>query len=658
MGTVRFRNPGGVLRLGFTADGKTLLSEGGDKTVRGFDLATGAEVFRLPHDEEYAAFGPGGRSVALMDREGRTRVVDPATGKELARLQAPRPPDQGWVKAPFLLTPDGTTLVTGSIPKGFTGSGDGVLHVIDLTTGKERAQVRTPPVESGAVLSPDGDRVAATGHTKGERSELRVFVWDTCGGKPVRQFATRCYSTDLAFSPDGRTLASGDSESGDVYLWDVDTGKECGRLSHKLCPHEGIAWLTFSPRGGLLATVADGGQVFVWDLTGRAILSSFQGEPPRSGTRVVGPVFTPDGKALAVPLGSAVQLVDTASGRPLPARGAGHRHGVYELAVSPDGKKLFTRGRDTVRVWDMATGKERRVLAEPAWRMGLSRDGKHLVTLGNITRPEYVTRENRFCDVECGPLKVWDLAGGGRPREIDLGPKCRQVVFSPDVSKVAVADWSEKVQLWDVAACKKLDLWEVDRAGELVFSPDGTFLADYCVYLSLSLLKPGGGPRRFAAECHGHHFVISPDGKALGTWGLDGALHLYEVATGKEQARLELGKEGVRHLSLLPDGKTLVAECAAEVIAWDVTAPRQLWEIKGATGPLVYLPAFDVLAASADDGKAVGLWDAATGKELGRLTGYGGRVRRLAAHDGGRVLVSASTDCTALVWDVARALGR
>src|SRR5262245_6269647 len=65
LGTSRFRHPGRTKLLGFSADGSTLLSAGADKVLCGFDLATGKEVHQFPYPEDYVAFAPDGKTVAL-----------------------------------------------------------------------------------------------------------------------------------------------------------------------------------------------------------------------------------------------------------------------------------------------------------------------------------------------------------------------------------------------------------------------------------------------------------------------------------------------------------------------------------------------------------------------------------------------------------------
>ncbi len=221
----------------------------------------------------------------------------------------------------------------------------------------------------------DGGRLAVASGSPGSAGEVRVY--GAVPGPPLYTItAHHDLVYDLAFSPDGRTLATCGYDRL-VRLWDAATGKEVRTLRDH---SDAVYGLSFSPDGRLLATGAADRAVKVWDAATGARLHTL-GE---STDWVYAVAWSPDGRHLAAAgVDKSVRVWE------LTPRGARLRHSVFaheaavtRLAYSADGKTLFSLGEDRiVKAWDAERMVERVVsprLPEAPLSLAVSPDGKQL----------------------------------------------------------------------------------------------------------------------------------------------------------------------------------------------------------------------------------------------------------------------------------------
>jgi serine/threonine protein kinase/WD40 repeat protein len=306
--------------------------------------------------------------------------------------------------------------------------------------------------------------------------------------------------------------------------------------------------------------------------------------------------------------------------------------GVWEL--SSDGSRcaavLPANGQKphAVKVWDLATGKERDSL--PLDRYGLdlvdasdfSRDGKRLALMANrrYSPTDQVTR---------GRLLVWDLDTGKEILTLD-GPFGYAMALSPDGGRLAAASgepnegiFSGVVKVWDVATGKVLAVLETGSFS-LAFSPDGTRLAG-----------AGFSGIRIADVTTGKILQSIPHPVTSVTFSPDGT-HL--AAAGVDRGPTGQGKAG---------GWVFDAATGKELVA--VQSP-------GGAGRLVFSHDGRLLAgySSRVDPWVVRIFDAATGEERCTLKGHTGRVSGMAFSPDDRRLYTAETNGTVKVWDATR----
>ncbi|MGN6817812.1 MAG: WD40 repeat domain-containing protein [Sphingomonas sp.] len=261
-----FVHPGGATALDRSPDGRQVATVGYDGMLRRWNLANGsARAVRISAQPLWAIrFSPDGKLLAVAGEDMLIHLLT-IDGVPVRTLAGHR--RNVWDLA---FSPDGRTLASGSF--------DHALKIWDVASGR---LIRTEDGHNEAIVAVDsrrGDGLVATG---GDDATLRF--WRSTGA-PVRTLAAGQFVDALAFSADGRWLASGGRESHGIHalikqllgrhifdgsnptarLWRVDDGALVAVLNRQ--PEDVVA-IGFSPDGNWLATGSDDGTVALWRLT-------------------------------------------------------------------------------------------------------------------------------------------------------------------------------------------------------------------------------------------------------------------------------------------------------------------------------------------------------------------------------------------------------
>jgi WD40 repeat protein len=488
--------------VAFSPDDKRLATAGGGP-VKVWDVQTGDELLSLG-DQAYShvAYSPDGKRLASSS-ESEVKVWDAQSGEETFSLKGH---NQQIEDVAF--SPDGRRLATGSYDK--------TVKVWDTLTGNELFSLKghTSTVWN-VVFNHDGTRLASVG------GDGTVKIWDTSNNREVPAFrgATDA-ATGVSFSADGQRMCSAmkaDPKTGEnvIKIWDANSGQEI--LAIRQPPgNRLLRVVTISPDGRRVAAGYGSfdeaknryvsGDVWVWDAQTGVELATLNGH----SWAVVGLAFSPDSSRLVScasnPSGwgrydqgkpCEVKVWDAGNGEELFAL-VGHNSFVDSVAYSPDGKRLATLSRDnTLKLWDAQTGRE--LVSLPVQVTGVtsivafSPDGKRLASSNN-PHPYYSAPE---LGSQLGQIKVWDAETGQELLTMKGHTiRVKMLAFSPDGKRLAS---NSGPGAWHTL---ELKLWDAETGAELL-----TFEKQ-----NLSEKQNLGG----------RGFAFSPDGQRLVTAGPDG----------------------------------------------------------------------------------------------------------------------------------------
>lgn len=589
-----------VAAVAITADGKTAVTGGSDKTVRVYDTASGQQVRQfegVPEAVTALALGAGDAVTAAGAANGVIKLWNTADGTAWRG-----PPDQAAdAGAPAasaeLFGHDGPVADLSFDARSqrlISAGADGTVRVWLLPHPPVLLPNPTGPA-AAMVVSPDGKRLAVTA-TVQERPGVLIRELD--GGKTVATLLGHTAAVSaMAFSRDGSTLASTGGDN-TVRVWNLADGKfpEVQRLTLPAA----VTSVALNDNGTQVLTVSADNVIRAWSVAEGSEVRAFPGH------------------------GGAVSSLHVA-GRTL-------------ISGSADG---------TVRLWNLETGADVRTLNHAAAVTAVTADdgGKVIASAGADKL-----------------VKLWNAADGA-PIAALAGHEAAAVAlrFNAEGTRLASAVGGS-LWLWDVSGKRRLESFALPQVelrgighadGRLVAGGADGWVRLITPHVLLLIDAHAGG-----ATCA----AFTPDGAALVSGGADQTLRVWNAADGQPLAQLTGLTDVPTALVLTPDGRQAIAGSADRLVrVWPLRTlpapaqplpPQKEIPLNAAVRGMS-LSADGTRLAVAGDDQVVRVWSLALDRELQRFSGHAGAVAAVALSADGNTVVSGSVDKTARVSRLA-----
>ena len=416
-----------------------------------------------------------------------------------------------------------------------------------------------------------------------------------------------------------------------------------------------IHQIKYFPDGKRLAVATSIG-IWIYDIQTGETLSLLTGHT----ALVTSIAFSPDGGTLASgSKDNTINLWDTSTGKHK-FTCIGHEKDVKLLAFSPTGKMLASTSEDwKIRLWNVQTGKSLQTItecgAEDMYAMVYSPDGMMFLTF-------------RYDDRDAAYIEFWDAQNGEFLNAVLIKTNFDAAAISPDCKILAVVGKNSfPLRLWDIKTGKLLkSSKKFNESYEYIeFSPDGRNVVTGGLWDSVSIWDVSTAEllNSMARGEPINSVTYSPDGKVIASGSDDGTIRFWDVATGK------LIKTITGHLdsqffsaAFSPDDGTLICGGESKVQFWNPQTyelMKTIEERRCNVYTIKYSPDANIFATGGTSKKAR-LWDAKTGRFLGRFSAHKDqtpyrnkeKVSTVAFSPDGNMLATGGSDNQVCLWEI------
>lgn len=579
-----------IKTIDFSADGSVLAYDSSTKVVL-WDITNQSKqsVIEVSNDGDVdcVAISPDGKTIACGTYYGTTYLYDVDTGIMKTTYSS----EHNVTGIDF--SPDGQFLLiedTDSLRSK-------TISLRNILSGKEINSINVPDDDvNGVAFSPDGKLIASTGEKKDQ-----LLLWNPEHPTDDKQNKNiYCYTSySMTFSPDSKMLAIG--QLGEVSLIDANTGK---RIGYHTANTDQVISVAFSPDGKTLASATDH-QIYLWDI--------FSAQP----------------------------ITTLKSAR---EKNVKNEENVKSIAISPDGS-IIASGEfdDSLTLWDAVTGVKKNSFEFETGavnNIAFSPDGNTVAA----TTKGVVHLLNRPIG-QISPLRLPHLG------------RIFSLMYSPDGKVLACSGHNGLVVLIDVATGKqRLTLrGHDDNVNRVVFNPKGTLLASGGDDEKVILWDAMTGEKLYVHTAYDSQvwsLTFSPDGNTIAIGGRSYNIGLLDVKT-HEYSTMSDGISSITDMSFSSDGKSLVTSSTDGLHLWDMEKGRTIAALIGHEGT-VTCAKFNLLDGSIVSGGIDGtvrIWSSTGGGFRDIATGFIEHVSSVAYHPDGNTFATTGGKQAVRLWD-------
>ncbi|MGB3439009.1 MAG: protein kinase [Actinophytocola sp.] len=571
------------------------------------------------------------------------------------------------------------------------GSGEGGVALWDAA---ERRRLEVDIAGAGSIravrFSPDGRMLAVSSIQSGNIEESGVRIWSVPDGKLIRRLRHNLNAFGpVSWRPDGTAVAAmsvatdgiarvGEWEpgTGNLIRWVAETGGD-------------VTSLEYSETGKRLAVGHSTGVLSLWDPVTTALVARHD-DHARTATKdedghvPVQVTFSAELLASVSVSDNTIRLWHQETGalvrefRDITRHATDPGQGPIALAFSSDGMLLYTNSDSTtLTAWDTLTGSYSGTLA-PGPRAG--------TTVGKTVLAIAVSGDGRtrVAATSDGTVLRWHSNPNWYVRPIGA---ITGLAFSPDGRNLTSSDSDGGLNTWEAASGREIESTRFDSAVFAArFTREGLRITGTVDSTFTVTSARAGVVRPRSVRLPGREFrgalVVSPDGKLFAaahqsplrsTEPTDNKIGVWDVATLKERAVLDLGERSPADLTFSPDGKRLVAlvnsdgnaavgsdpdgAISSSMVSWrtsDFDTEREIPLDENSLSTLTFTPDNRSVLTAGTEG-VIQIRDAVTGEERARFGNHSSTVREIAVSEDGTMAATVTVeDPVVRLWNLPR----